>query len=234
VRAAVETTSTLGEVQASSADRERLAAAMATRRAAVERVTDDALGALAAHDRAGAEGTLAGRRDEVRALVDRLSRHPELLPDWLAGTLRDLPEDDLGFSPFAGLDVGPAGSSAPAHAATAAPPAEEPRRRSLRPRTSRPDPTPARSRRPARSWSAPSRSWPAPRPRAAGAEAVLADAEAVLADAEHQLEQAREAAVAAERAVEQAEREAGRARQRSGDARRARDDARARFDELTG
>jgi hypothetical protein len=114
VRRAVAATDELAAVQAGSGDRAALSTATAARRQAIEDLVDAGLGALGS----GAGSGLAGRADEVRAAIDQLTRHPELMDPWLDGTLRELPDaGDAGFGALAGLasvfgDTG--GSDAPA------------------------------------------------------------------------------------------------------------------------
>jgi hypothetical protein len=96
VRSAVDATAALVRVQAGAHDRAEISSATATRRAAIDRVV--ALGAAAL-----GRGSDA-RTQEVRDLVERLSRQPELLDAWLDGTLRDVPDEGLGFDAFAAFE----------------------------------------------------------------------------------------------------------------------------------
>lgn len=101
-RRAVEATDALAGAQRDAAGAGgpgSVATATAARRAAVDAVRDAAVQRLA--DVTDARRA-AGQRDEIRLLVDRVSRHAELLGAWLDGTLRDVP-DDTGFEAFADL-----------------------------------------------------------------------------------------------------------------------------------
>jgi hypothetical protein len=104
----MKVTTDLGEVQAGGSDPGSLAAATQRRRKVLDTFVADAVKALAKLD-SGAEK----RRQEIRALVDQLSRHPELAETWIDGTLRDLPDDEFGFGAFAGMDVSPATAPRP-------------------------------------------------------------------------------------------------------------------------
>jgi hypothetical protein len=114
-RDVVAATEELATVQAAASDRARLAEATARRRAAVDRVTETAVAALAGHEGSAA----ARRRDEIRTLADRVSRRADLLPAWLDATLRDIPDDAVGFGAFAGIDLAPPVGERPAPAAAA-------------------------------------------------------------------------------------------------------------------
>ncbi len=45
------------------------------------------------------------RRAEIRGIVDLLSRHADVVDDWIDATLRDLPGDAWGFGAFADMEV---------------------------------------------------------------------------------------------------------------------------------
>jgi hypothetical protein len=128
-RRAVAATTSLAETQGAAVvgkGAEQIAVATAARKKALDAVTDAAASALAAHDKAA---TIA-HRTEIRSLIDRVSRHPELLDDWLAGTLRDIPPD-TGFEAFDAMtpQSRPRTERAPAtraKVATAPRPAERP------------------------------------------------------------------------------------------------------------
>ncbi|HEY4608878.1 MAG TPA: hypothetical protein VIH06_06730 [Ilumatobacteraceae bacterium] len=95
VKQAVSITSKVGETQSSAGTAGAVSAATKDRRKAIERLVDHAVKALAASDKSAET-----RRPEIRAIVDQLSRHPELVDSWLDGTLRDLPEEEFGFGAF--------------------------------------------------------------------------------------------------------------------------------------
>lgn len=114
----IKVTTDLRTVQASGSDPGSLAAATQRRRKVLESLVGAAVQALGKLDSGSGK-----RRPEIRAIVDQLSRHPELAEAWIDGSLRDLPDDDIGFGAFAGLDV-----SAPTPASAPAPKAKAPRR----------------------------------------------------------------------------------------------------------
>ena len=95
-----DATAHVARVQAAGAGRQALTEATQRRRTALERVVDVAVAAFARWDQ-GAEA----RRSEIRTIVDRLSRRPDLADAWLAGVLRDLPDDELGFAAFSDVHV---------------------------------------------------------------------------------------------------------------------------------
>ena len=47
------------------------------------------------------------RRPEIRALVDQLSRNPDLADAWIDGTLREMPDEQFGFGAFDGVVLAP-------------------------------------------------------------------------------------------------------------------------------
>ena len=93
-------TTELGEVQAEGSSPAALTAATQRRRTTLEGFVDRAVNALAMFD-AGAEK----RRPEIRALVDQLSRNPQLAEAWIDCTLREIPDEQFGFGAFAGIEV---------------------------------------------------------------------------------------------------------------------------------
>jgi hypothetical protein len=110
VRDTVTATSELAGVQAAG-DRAAIVAATRRRKELVERVI-----AAAVAD-AGRWGDVAGgRRDEIRRIVERLTRSPESVGAWVDATLRTLPDDAGGFSVFDGMTVAspPASAARPA------------------------------------------------------------------------------------------------------------------------
>ena len=140
VRDAVAATGELAAVQAGGADRSALSAATARRRDLVERLIGRAV------DEAKRWGDVpGGRRDEIRAIVDRLTRSPEATDAWIDATLRTLPDDAGGFSAFEGLTLAappPRDRPAPVRRSVAAPrPAAPPEPESAPPR---PDPAEVR------------------------------------------------------------------------------------------
>lgn len=90
--------------------------ATTARRRALDDAADAAVAALAAEPSIGARAE--GQRHEMRALLDRLSRHPELADAWRDATLRAVP-DDTGFEAFAGFTPAPVVRRQPAAAAAA-------------------------------------------------------------------------------------------------------------------
>ena len=99
VREAVAATSELATVQAAG-DRAGIVAATARRKGLVERIISAAVA------EAGRGGDIAGpRRDEIRRIVERLTRAPEAVDSWVDATLRTLPDDTGGFSAFDGLTL---------------------------------------------------------------------------------------------------------------------------------
>lgn len=101
VRRVVEATGRLATVQAGGADRAALTAASTDRRRALDRLVDAAVTALVSATTAAA----SARRAEISAIVEQLSRRPELVDAWIDGTLRDLPESEFGFDAFDGMDI---------------------------------------------------------------------------------------------------------------------------------
>ena len=103
----VAATEDLAKVQAGGSNAAALTVATKKRRTALEELVDRAVRALGQSE-AGAES----RRAEIRGMIDQLSRHPELAESWIDGTLRDLPDDALGFAAFVGFEVAEAPESA--------------------------------------------------------------------------------------------------------------------------
>lgn len=82
-------------------DREATVEMTKRRKAAIEVIVGAAVGALRPW-----EPSAEARRPEIRTIVDQLSRHPELAPAWIDGTLRRLPEADaFGFAAFTGMET---------------------------------------------------------------------------------------------------------------------------------
>jgi hypothetical protein len=100
VRFLLAATEEVAQTQAGGGKKDAIATAMQHRRTAVDGVVDAAVSALRRWDE-GAES----RRAEIRTVVDQLSRLPELADAWLDGTLRELPEETLGFTSFADMAV---------------------------------------------------------------------------------------------------------------------------------
>ena len=112
VRALVTATSELAAVQGGGARADAVVPATQHRRKALEALVDHAVQALAA-SLASAES----RRGEIREIIDQLSRHPELTEVWTDGTLRDLPEEEFGFTAFSSMpDVTESQTDAPVRA----------------------------------------------------------------------------------------------------------------------
>lgn len=101
VTRAVEATAALAAAQGAAVEGravEDVVAATVARRRKLDDVTGAAVAAIAVL--AALPARAEGQRHEIRTIVDRLSRHPELLDAWLDGTLRHVP-DDTGFEAFA-------------------------------------------------------------------------------------------------------------------------------------
>ena len=99
MRDAVESTTRLAQVQGHGGESGAIREATSSRRRSLEAVVAEAVDSLRDHE----QGVEQPRRDEIRDVVERLSRHPDLLPAWLDATLRDLPEETFGFGE---LDTG--------------------------------------------------------------------------------------------------------------------------------
>jgi hypothetical protein len=95
-------TAELGEVQAGGSNPAALSAATKRRRSTLEGFVDRAVNALQMFD-SGAEK----RRPEIRALVDQLSRNPDVAGAWIDGTLREIPDEQFGFGAFDGIVLTP-------------------------------------------------------------------------------------------------------------------------------
>jgi hypothetical protein len=207
-RRAVESTTALGAAQGAAVrgkGAEQIADAAAARRGALDALTDAAVTALAAHGKAVPRG-VDGHRAEIRSIIDRVSRHPELLDEWLDGTLRDIPAD-TGFDAFAAIAPSPQPASKPppmtrpTRAGSKAPPAAPPS-----PAVKRPSPAAERRR-----VDAERRRAQAEQVRAT-AQASVGEAEGDLAEAERAVREAQRALAAAEKTRDGAERVLERAR----------------------
>jgi hypothetical protein len=190
-RRAVAATTALAETQGAAVvgkGAEQIAEASAARRRALDAVSDAAVSALAKHEKA----VTIGHRTEIRGLVDRVSRHPELLDDWLAGTLRDIPAD-TGFDAFAAITPEP---RPPLERASAA--------RAKGPTASRPTERPAAAAREQRAKATEAR---------VSARASVRDAERELAAAERVFGEAKRALAVAEKGRDAAKRKLEAARQ---------------------
>ncbi|MDP2290117.1 MAG: hypothetical protein Q8M22_02950 [Actinomycetota bacterium] len=95
VRFLLAATAEVAATQAGGGNSGAITTAMQHRRTAIDALVERAVDALAKWDD-GAEA----RRPEIRSLVDQLSRLDHLADSWLDGTLRDLPDDSLGFASF--------------------------------------------------------------------------------------------------------------------------------------
>ena len=100
VHRVVTTTTELGKVQVEGGAPAALSTATKRRRLALEVLVERAVAALAKWVSAAET-----RRGEIRGIVDQLSRHPDLTEAWIDGTLRDLPDEMLGFAAFADMPV---------------------------------------------------------------------------------------------------------------------------------
>ncbi len=138
-----------------------------------------------------------GHRTEITGIVDRVSRHPELLDDWLDGTLRDVPTD-VGFEAFASITPEPRSPSDRA-SAKRTPESTTPVTRPVRP-TDRPSAAAMRQRAKADEARAKALVM------VSEAERDLAEAERAVRDARGVLATAERARGAAERTLETARR----------------------------
>ncbi len=100
VRRVVTTTTELGNVQVEGGTPAALSSSTQRRKVALEALVAGAVTALAKWVPAA-----EARRGEIRSIVDQLSRHPDLAENWIDGTLRDLPDEMLGFAAFADMPV---------------------------------------------------------------------------------------------------------------------------------
>jgi hypothetical protein len=212
VRAAVDATAEVARVQTGAGDRSALGRASADRRARIDELVATGLAA------AGGGGG-SGRADEVRAAVDLLTRHDEVLDAWLDGTLRDLPRSDAGFGAL-GLESVFADVGAGSGASTARP------SRSTNETTARA----GRSRGPTHDDTAPTAPTAAQRRAREKAEEAVERAEAALDGATASLAEATEALARAQDAVTDAEAALRAAQRRADDARRAQAEATERRD----
>jgi hypothetical protein len=210
VRAAVDATTEVARVQTGAGDRSDLARASAERRARIDELVDAGLAATG-----GGGGT--GRADEVRAVIDLLTRHDEVLDAWLDGTLRDLPESDAGFASLGLASVSPGGGSPDVGGAS--------RTRSRRDAT-----TGRRSGGTAPGDDVPATPSATERRAREAAETAVERAAAVLAGAETALEEAEDALTDAEATLSEAEAARRAAETAAEEARRARDGAAQRRD----
>jgi hypothetical protein len=208
-RHAVESTAALGAAQGAAVrgkGAEQIADAAAARRGAIDALTEAAVTALADHGKAVPRGA-DGHRAEIRSIIDRVSRHPELLDDWLEGTLRDIPAD-TGFDAFAAIAPAPPSTTNP-------PPTTRPPTRPSSKAPSTPASSPAVKRPSAaaerRRADAERRRNQAEQARA-NAQASVGEAEGDVAEAERAVREAQRALAAAEKTRDAAEYALERAR----------------------
>jgi hypothetical protein len=218
VRAAVDATAEVARVQTGSGDRAALARASAVRRELIDELVEAGLAA------AGGGGG-PGRADEVRAAVDLLTRHDEVLDTWLAGTLRELPQSDAGFGSL-GLasvvaDTGPAptGSRKAEGASGARSPGVPAGTRA------------AKAAEPAAPTAAQRRAREKVEKAVEAAEAALSGADAALEKADAAAIEARAAVANAEESLRTAEAAAQKAQRAADDALERRDAAAQDLDE---
>jgi hypothetical protein len=199
-RQAVTTTGALADTQGAAVrgkGAEQIAAAAAARRRALDAMTDAAVATLAAHGKT----VTVSHRAEISNIVDRVSRHPELLDVWVDGTLREVPAD-IGFDAFAAITPAPRARTEPA-AAVAPPSASRSSRRT------EPDvPSPAAERQRAKADAARAKA----RAAVGEAEHEMADAERAVRDAQRTLASAERARDAAARTLETARRALAKAK----------------------
>lgn len=119
VQGIVAETIELAKIQTAGAASDALSAATKSRRKTLETLVDRAVKALA-RSVSGAES----RRPEIRAIIDQLSRHPDVAATWIDGTLRDLPDDAFGFAAFTGVTETTAKTPASRRAAKPSKPAK--------------------------------------------------------------------------------------------------------------
>jgi hypothetical protein len=98
VHRVIEATAALAELQAAGGDSTSVAEAVGRRRAAVGTLVESAITELARWDVEARQ-----RRQEIRDLVDQLARRSDVAASWIDGTLRDLPEHEIGFDAFANV-----------------------------------------------------------------------------------------------------------------------------------
>lgn len=119
VRFLVTATAEVAHTQAAGGNSGAIATAMRHRKTAIDALVDRAVDALGQWD-----ASAMARRGEIRSHIDQLSRQGDLVDSWLDGTLRDLPDDSLGFTSFAEMAL-PArtstGTKRPAGKRTATP-----------------------------------------------------------------------------------------------------------------
>ena len=193
-REAMDATAELVRVQGQSSDRAALTSATTRRRAAMELVV--------AQGTKGLSGGSDARTQEVRDLVERLTRHPELLDAWLDATLRVIPEEGLGFDAFAAFEPPPDRPRAE-RAERASPPATRAREATVTPiRAAKPDAQSARDER-ARAQAQREREQVERAARAA-AKAELTAAERAVTAARRTLEIAQRTKDAADEAYDRA------------------------------
>jgi len=206
-------TADLGSVQASGSKPADLSTATKRRRTTLEGFVDRAVNALAMFD-AGAEK----RRSEIRALVDQLSRNPQLAEAWIDGSLREIPDEQFGFGAFDGVALAPA------------------RDDTVRPtKVSAKAPANTTGKSPRRKEAAPPeevRDLAAERAARAELRNQVKEAKKAVAEAAHDLTAADRKVSAARAAVKDAERELRLAEERRGSAEREHERAVAHHDSL--
>jgi hypothetical protein len=177
VRDIVKRTSELAKIQSGGAGSGEVSAATQRRRKALEALVERSIAALA-----GSVSGAEARRPEIRDIIEQLSRDPSVADAWIDGTLRELPDGELGFAAFAEMQGLADDETSPAVVARARPsPKTKPTRTSER-----------KSKQPAKS-AEPAESTADRAARAARAEEVkaarkeVATAERLLAMTERRL-----------------------------------------------
>ena len=102
VRDLFEATSNLAVLQSTAAASSEIAAATLHRKRSVDAIVQRSLAALLKWDL-----DADPRRQEIRDLIDQLSRHRDVETEWLDGSLRELPTVASGFDAFAHLEISP-------------------------------------------------------------------------------------------------------------------------------
>lgn len=109
VRDLMKATSELAKIQSGGAGSGEVSAATQRRRKSLEALVNKGVAALA-----GSVSGAEARRPEIRDIVEQLSRDPSVADAWIDGTLRELPDGELGFAAFAEMQVSADDETGPA------------------------------------------------------------------------------------------------------------------------